>query len=99
MDPMILQQIKKMGISEKRELLERLKALIAKKMAGSALSGVPKVQIAQFLLQGPRRVWPPEMEVLLVRQDLLCKDKICPGYVQAYSHHMGRICKGHAWQV
>ena len=58
MDPMILQQIKKMGIAEKRELLERLKALIAKKMAGSALAGVPEVQIAQFLLQGPRRVWP-----------------------------------------
>ena len=38
MDPMILQQIKKMGISEKRELLERLKALIAKEMAGSALA-------------------------------------------------------------
>ena len=42
MDPMILQQIKKMGIAEKRELLERLKALIAKKMAGSALVGTPK---------------------------------------------------------
>ena len=42
MDPMILQQIKKMGIAEKRELLERLKALIAKKMAGSALAGTPK---------------------------------------------------------
>ena len=42
MDPMILQQIKKMGIAEKRELLERLKALIAKKMAGSALAGAPK---------------------------------------------------------
>jgi transposase-like protein len=42
MDPMILQQIKKMGISEKRELLERLKALIAKAMAGSALAGTPK---------------------------------------------------------
>ena len=39
---MILQQIKKMGIAEKRELLERLKALIAKKMAGSALAGTPK---------------------------------------------------------
>ena len=42
MDPMILQQIKKMGIAEKRELLERLKALIAKEMAGSALAGTPK---------------------------------------------------------
>jgi transposase-like protein len=42
MDPMILQQIEKMGIAEKRELLERLKALIAKKMAGSALAGTPK---------------------------------------------------------
>ncbi|RRF98653.1 MAG: IS1 family transposase [Coriobacteriaceae bacterium] len=42
MDSMILQQIKKMGIAEKRELLERLKALIAKKMAGSALAGTPK---------------------------------------------------------
>ena len=61
MDPMILQQIKKMGIADKRELLERLKALIAKKMAGSALARaqeVPEVQIAQLLLQGPRRVWP-----------------------------------------
>ena len=95
---MILQQIKKMGIAEKRKLLERLKALIAKKMAGSALA-VPEVQIAQFLLQGPRRVWPPEMEVLLVRQDLLCKDKICPGHVQAHGRHMGRVCKGHAWQA
>ena len=42
MDPMILQQIEKMEISEKCKLLERLKALIAKKMAGSALAGTPK---------------------------------------------------------
>jgi transposase-like protein len=42
MDPMILQQIKKMGIAEKCELLKRLKALIAKKMADSALAGTPK---------------------------------------------------------
>jgi len=42
MDPMILQQIKKMGIAEKRELLERLKALIAKEMAGPALTGESK---------------------------------------------------------
>ena len=60
---------------------------------------VPEVQIAQFLLQGPRHVWPPEMEVLLVWQDLLCKDKICPGYVKAHGRHMGRVCKGHAWQA
>jgi len=39
---MILQRIEKMGIVEKRELLERLKALIAKKMAGSTLAGKPK---------------------------------------------------------
>ena len=39
---MILQWIEKMGIVEKRELLERLKALIAKKMAGSTLAGKPK---------------------------------------------------------
>ena len=42
MDSIILQQIAKMEISEKCELLERLKALIAKKMAGSALAGTPK---------------------------------------------------------
>ena len=39
---MILQGIEKIGIVEKRELLERLKALIAKKMAGSTLAGKPK---------------------------------------------------------
>ncbi|RRF99324.1 MAG: hypothetical protein DUD39_04885 [Coriobacteriaceae bacterium] len=42
MDPMILQQIAKMGIADKRAPGERLKALIAKKMAGSALAGTPK---------------------------------------------------------
>ena len=41
MDSMILQQVEKMGISEKRWLLERLKALIAEEMAGSALRGTP----------------------------------------------------------
>ena len=37
MDSMILQRIEKIGIAEKRELLKRLKALIAKGMAGSTL--------------------------------------------------------------
>ena len=41
MDSMILQQVEKMGIAEKRELLERLKALIAEEMAGSALRVAP----------------------------------------------------------
>ena len=36
---MILQQIEKMGITEKRKLLKRLKTLITKKMAGSTLTG------------------------------------------------------------
>jgi len=39
---MILQRIEKMGIAEKYEILERFKAFIAKKMAGSALAGKPK---------------------------------------------------------
>lgn len=42
MDSMILQQVEKMGIAEKRELLERLKALIAEEMAGSAPAGEPQ---------------------------------------------------------
>ena len=42
MDSMILQQVAEMGIAEKRELLERLEALIAEEMAGSALEGEPE---------------------------------------------------------
>ena len=38
-DSMILQQIEKMSITEKRKLLKRLKTLITKKMAGSTLTG------------------------------------------------------------
>ena len=39
---MILQHVEEIGIAKKRELSEKLKALIAKKMAGSALAGKPK---------------------------------------------------------
>ncbi|MFC2647840.1 MAG: hypothetical protein ACFNZW_07785 [Coriobacteriaceae bacterium] len=39
---MILQRVDEIGIAKKRELSEKLKALIAKKMAGSALVGTPK---------------------------------------------------------
>ena len=42
MDPMILQRVEKMGIEEKRELLGRLKALIAEEMAGPAHAGEPQ---------------------------------------------------------
>jgi hypothetical protein len=39
---MILQHVDEIGIAKKRELSEKLKALIAKEMAGSALAGKPK---------------------------------------------------------
>ena len=39
---MILQRIEKIGIAEKCEILERLKAFIAKKIAGSTLTSKPK---------------------------------------------------------
>ena len=41
-DSMILQRVEEIGITKKRELSEKLKALIAKEMAGSALAGKPK---------------------------------------------------------
>ncbi|RRF99500.1 MAG: hypothetical protein DUD39_04105 [Coriobacteriaceae bacterium] len=39
---MVLQRVKEMGIAKKRELLERLGVLIAKKITGSTLAGKPK---------------------------------------------------------
>ena len=99
MDPMILQQIKKMGIAEKRALREAEGAHSQEDgrlgTCGSTQE-VPEVQIAQFLLQGPRRAWPPEMEVQVMRKDLLRQDQIRARDVKAYGRHMGRICKGHA---
>ncbi|WP_130810522.1 IS1 family transposase [Olsenella sp. Marseille-P4559] len=42
MDSMMLQRPQRLGIAEERELLERLKALMAGEMAGSALAGSPE---------------------------------------------------------
>lgn len=42
MDSMMLQRVERMGIAEKRELLEGLKALIAEQMAGLAPAGSPE---------------------------------------------------------
>ena len=63
---MILQRVDEIGIAKKRELSEKLKALIAKEMGGVCAcrdtQEVPKIRIGRLLLQGARLIWPPEIQ-------------------------------------
>ena len=98
-DSMILQRVDEIGIAKKRELLEKLKALIAKEMGGVCAYGdaqeVPKIRIGRLLLQGTRLIWPPEMEVQVVWKDLLSQDRIRHLGVEALRHHRDHVCKRH----
>ena len=96
---MILQRVEEIGIAKKRELLEKLKALIAKEMGGVCACGdtqeVPKIRIGRLLLQGAYLTWPPKIEVQVVRKDLLGQDGICHLGVEALRHHRSNVCKRH----
>ena len=97
---MILQRVDEIGIAKKRELSEKLKALIAKEMDGACACGdaqeVPKMRIGRLLLQEARLIWPPKMEVKVVWKDLLGQDRICHLGVEALRRHRGYVCKRHA---
>jgi len=96
---MILQRVDEIGIAKKRELLEKLKALIAKEMDGVCAcrdtQEVPKMRIDRLLPQGTYLIWPPKIEVQVVWKDLLSQDRIRHLGVEALRHHRGYVCKRH----